>query len=95
MKHLLRLKIKLIRWMRGLGYLHEPKRTYTYDGKQYQFYKAPVHGTTEGALYIDEKELLNSVMFHKTLRRAMDSSISHRIKVLKFKKKGEGFFYGQ
>ena len=89
MRYLLRLQIKLIRWLRRLGYLPKPKRTYTYNGKQYPFYKAPVHGTSEGALYIDDKELLNSVMFHKTLRRALDSSISHRIKALKEKNKNK------
>jgi len=57
--------------MRGMGYIPSPIRTYTYNGKQYNFYKAPMHSTPEGALYIKKDELINSVMFHKTIDRAM------------------------
>lgn len=80
MKFLIRLKISLIRWLRIIEILPQPKRTYTYNGKQYPFYKAPLHSTIEGKLFIDDNELLNSVMFHKILRRALDSSISPRLK---------------
>jgi len=65
----LKFKIKLIRYLRSLGYIPQPKRTYTYKGKTFPFYKAPTYATSEGKLYMKTKEFFQSVKFHKTIDR--------------------------
>ena len=63
----MRLKIKVIRYLRSMGILKEPTRSYLYNGKRYPFYKAPIYSTSDGKLFIRTKELFNSVKFIKTI----------------------------
>lgn len=64
---ILKLYIRLIKWMRSMGYLKQPKRSYLYKGQRLPFYKAPVHSTSSGKLFIKPEEMFNSVKFRKTI----------------------------
>lgn len=76
----LKAKIWLIRLFRNAGFLNYPKRKYSYKGITLPFYKAPLHGTSEGRLYIDANELFNSVQFRKLVDRCISSDLYTTLK---------------
>lgn len=63
----LKVYMKVVRFARSRKWLKEPKRTYTYKGYKFSYYKWPTHVSSDGRFYCKPKEVMNSVHFWKTI----------------------------
>jgi hypothetical protein len=66
-KTYLRFYIKCVKFARDRGWVKQPKRSYTYNGRTYSFYKWPCYGDSAGRLFCKQNEMFDSVHFWKTI----------------------------
>lgn len=71
-KSYLKKYIQFIRFARSRKWIKEPKRSYTYKGHKFSYYKWPTHASSEGRLYCKPDEMMDSVYFWKIIDKLHD-----------------------